>query len=367
MSLADTVEVRAGLLAELPALLPADRKAFVLTDRNVAPLLPPSREDEALHVVPPGERSKSFLSLEALLYAMDGAGLDRDGLLVAVGGGVVTDLGGLAASLHRRGIAWYAVPTSLVGQVDAAVGGKTALNLGGSKNTVGTTHLPARVLVDPRALASLPRRHLLAGLAEVLKTALIAGAPLYERVQALAPDDLASATPAGAEVVHGCLRTKLGLVEEDLHDRGPRRLLNLGHTFGHAFEALALEPVGPAHAAPEPEDEPALHHGEAVGLGLLCAARAAHGAAGGPLETELRGLLEGWGLPVELPAELAGDAGSGREALLERLLGHLARDKKRVGGRHVLVLPRAPGRVEVVEGVPEAVVRAGLETVLPPA
>ncbi|HZL98742.1 MAG TPA: 3-dehydroquinate synthase family protein, partial [Planctomycetota bacterium] len=274
--------------------------------------------------------------------ALDAAGLDRDGELLAVGGGVVTDLGGLAAALHRRGIAWRAAPTTLVGQVDAALGGKTAVNLAGGKNAVGCFHMPAEVLIDPGVLATLPERHLRNGLVEALKTALIAGEDLVAALAPLQPADFVEARPAAVEVIRRCVAFKLALVEQDPLDRGPRRLLNLGHTFGHAFEALAL---------------PRLLHGEAVGLGLLCAARLARERAGAQpgLEARLRALLSGWGLPVRWSAEP------------QAVLGAMRRDKKRQGGRPVLVLPLAEGRVEIAGDLPESAVAAALDAVLGPA
>lgn len=331
---ASEVEVRAGSLADVRATRPA----LVLTDTHVEPLLPAGLRDLPRHVIPAGEASKSWAGLEALLLALDAAGLDRDGQLIAVGGGVVTDLGGLAASLHRRGLGWVAVPTSLLGQVDAAVGGKTAVNLGGGKNTVGSVHLPERVVVDPRALATLPERHLRAGLAEVLKTLLIAGGDRWRAVCELQrPGDLADGGPAACALIQACLDTKLALVAADLHDTGERQRLNLGHTFGHAFEALAM---------------PELLHGEAVGLGILCAARQAHGP-GGELEATCRELLARWGLPLQIDLDP------------DRLLAEMGRDKKRAGGRLTLILPRAPGRVERVPGVEPEAVRAALAAALP--
>ncbi|MFT7464072.1 MAG: 3-dehydroquinate synthase, partial [Pseudohongiellaceae bacterium] len=231
-----SLQIRKGLLGQLPLPQSPTGRCLLLTDQNVEALLPGSWGSLPRHVIPAGEQSKSWSELEGCLLAMDRAGLDRDGLLIAVGGGVVTDLGGLAASLHRRGIAWHAIPTSLIGQVDAAIGGKTAINLGGGKNTVGTVHLPAQVLIDPVTLATLPRRHLLSGMAEVLKTALIAGQSQTEQALRLGPDDFAQASDAAVAQIQASVATKQALVKVDLYDQGPRRKLNLGHTFGHALE-----------------------------------------------------------------------------------------------------------------------------------
>jgi 3-dehydroquinate synthetase len=337
---ATRLEVRAGALRSEPALPEAPGGLVLLADENTQALVPGGWSDVPRHVVPAGEASKSWQVLGGLLGALDAAGLDRDGHLLALGGGVVTDLGGLAASLHRRGIPWTAVPTSLIGQVDAAVGGKTAVNLGGGKNSVGSFHPPDHALVDPEALATLPAAHLRSGMAELLKTALIAGPEQTEAVRGLTPETLASAGERAEAVVESCLATKLALVSDDLHDQGVRRKLNLGHTFGHAFESLRLGE---------------LLHGEAVGLGLLCATRLAAGLPHTPLEQELRQLLGSWGLPVRAELE--------PEAVLTAML----RDKKRRDGGHTAVMLHAPGRVVVREGVPEAALAAALGAVLRPA
>lgn len=334
----ETVVVQRGALAELPGSLPPGRRRLLVTDGNVEGLLPASLAALPRHVLPPGEEHKSWERLGELLSALDAAGLDRDGELLAVGGGVVTDIAGLAASLHRRGIAWRAAPTTLLGQVDAALGGKTAVNLAGGKNTVGTFHMPSGVHIDPDSLATLPERHLRNGLAEALKTALVAGEPLLGALAVLAPADFAAARPEAVEVIRRCVAAKLALVAEDPFDRGPRRQLNLGHTFGHAFEALSM---------------PRLLHGEAVGLGLLCAARLAAGREGARegLEARLRALLRRWGLPVAWDLEPGA------------VLGAMLRDKKRLASRAVFVLPLAPGMVEIVEGLAESAVAAALEAV----
>ncbi len=325
--------VQRGALATIDLGAP---RLMLVTDEHVAVALDrfapatwrgPSGWRAVPHqVLPPGEASKSWDGLGRLLTALDQAGLDRDGHLLAVGGGVVTDLAGMAASLHRRGTAWTAVPTSLVGQVDAAIGGKTAVNLGGGKNTVGTFHPPESVIVDPLALATLAPRHVSAGFAEVLKTALIAGPDAFDDALALTPADLTGATDRGVAAIERCIATKDALVAQDLRDQGPRRLLNLGHTFGHAFEALAM---------------PALLHGEAVGLGLLCAARivSRRSDATPELERQVRDALQRWDLPTTISADA------------DAVLSELRRDKKRRQGSLRLVLPLAPGRV-VIEPAP---------------
>jgi 3-dehydroquinate synthase len=340
-----SLQVRAGALAEARAPQ-APGGVLLVTDENVAPLLPPALAALPRHVLRPGEEHKSWEELGRLLLALDRAGLDRDGELVAVGGGVVSDLAGLAAALHRRGLAWSVWPTSVVGQVDAAIGGKTAVDLGGGKNTVGAFHFPRAVSVDPRALATLPARHLRAGYGEMLKSALLRGEEALAATERLRPEDLARATPAGVAAIEACAQHKAELVDQDPFDRGPRRALNLGHSFGHAFEAAAM---------------PALLHGEAVGAGLLCAARLAArlrpGASsqGAALEERLRAALLRWQLPVQLDLPPAS------------VLEQMRRDKKRAGAVLRFVLPCAPAQVEVGAVADEPDIRAALAAVLPEA
>jgi shikimate kinase/3-dehydroquinate synthase len=171
--------------------------------------------------------------------------LDRRGTLLALGGGCVTDTAGFAAATYLRGVDWVPVPTTLVGQVDAAIGGKTAIDLPAGKNLVGAFHWPARVVVDPALLETLPERERREGLAEVVKTGILAGEPLWELPQ--------------PELVRRCAAFKAAVCLRDPHDRGERHVLNLGHTFAHALEAAA--------------GYEGVTHGRAVGLGLLAALR----------------------------------------------------------------------------------------------
>jgi shikimate kinase/3-dehydroquinate synthase len=220
------------------------------------------------------------------------------------------------------------VPTTLVAQVDSAYGGKTGVDLPQAKNYVGAYHQPSGVLVDPATLATLPREELAAGWVEVLKTALIAGGPLWERVS--------GGGEADAEVILACARTKLAIVAEDERDAGCRRLLNLGHTVGHAIETA----TGYAR----------LRHGEAVGLGLLAALRL---SGREPLRALVREMLLARGLPVSLEGVSA-----------EAILAALALDKKRQGARVPFVLVRAPGEVVVEEEMDAREVRAAVQELL---
>jgi 3-dehydroquinate synthetase len=348
------VLIRDGALAALPDELPEAPARFLVTDRNVAPLVPAALAHLPRHVLAPGEGAKSWESLGRLLEAMAAAGLDRDGQVLAIGGGVVTDLGGLAASLHRRGVRWCAVPTSLIGMLDAAHGGKTAVNLGGGKNSVGTFHMPEIVLVDPSALGSLPEAELRAGLAEALKAAVIAGDALLADVESRQVADFAAGGERAGALIARCLAVKQLLVARDPRDEGARQLLNLGHTFGHAFEALSLQAAATTSIAQGGVPASPLRHGEAVGLGLLCAARLAALTGGGTtLEARLASTLRRWGLPVTAPWAP------------QTVLPVLRHDKKRRADGLLFVLPDAPGRMRLLRAPATELVLRALEAVAP--
>lgn len=336
-----------GSAKELVASLEGPRESFLVVDENVLVHHPFVGEASTKRfVVPSGEEHKSWETLGRLLEAMDEARVDRGDQLIAFGGGVTTDLAGLGASLYRRGLPWIAVPTTLIGQVDAACGGKTAVNLAGGKNAVGTFHLPSQLVVDPDFLTTLPLRQVQSGMVELLKTAILEGEDLLTLVEALEPASFIQTDSADqADRVIACaLTVKESFVKDDVKDEGPRWMLNLGHSFGHAFEALAL---------------PDLLHGEAIGLGLLCAARlGAHQGGEAGLEERLRKTLDSWGLPLTPPEGRASDP--------EALLDTMRRDKKVRKGQSTVILPLSPGRVEVLEGPSQEALRMCLEAVLEP-
>lgn len=241
-----------GALRKADSLLELNRRVFVVTDDGVpaeyAAALAAMCRTATVRSVPQGEASKSPAVLTALLEAMLRAGLDRDDCVVAVGGGVVGDLAGLAAALYLRGVEWYNVPTTLLAMADASVGGKTAVDLDGVKNAVGAFWQPGAVLIDPDLLATLPQRQISNGLAEAVKMGLTHDAALFARFE-----DPAGYGPV-EEILAACLRIKASAVAADERDRGARRALNFGHSLGHGIEAAA---------------EGRLLHGEAVALGML--------------------------------------------------------------------------------------------------
>ncbi len=279
-----------------------------------------------------GEAAKTFGVLERALDFLTDAGLDRQGCVVTFGGGSLGDLGGLAASLYKRGVAVVHAPTTLLAQVDASVGGKTAINLRGGKNLAGTFHQPRAVCADTTLLATLDPDELRSGLGEVVKTAMLAGEATLARLEVLAPALGRRDAAALTELVAACVRHKARVVAQDPLERGLRRSLNLGHTFGHAIESVAGYGRVP--------------HGVAVAVGLSLALRAAEslGLCSDPdYPGRIRALLQALGLCSSLQ-ELRRELGqplSGGD-----LLAAMAHDKKGAVGAPELVVPAAPGSVE---------------------
>jgi 3-dehydroquinate synthetase len=273
----------------------------------------------ALHLAPDGERGKTFAQLERAAAALLRAGCTRRSLVVAIGGGAVTDAAGFLAATYMRGVAWAAVPTTLLAMVDAAIGGKTAVNLPAAKNAVGAFHPPAAVLADPRALDTLPARELRSGMGEVVKYGGLDPA-LLGRVTAVGRGR------PGTDLVAACAAAKVAVVRADPTEKGARKLLNLGHTFGHGIEAAG--------------GFSRFTHGEAVAIGTAFAFRlAARLGRVGPLAvSEMEDAIRGAGLPVTAPRALARKA--------RALMVH---DKKRTAEGLQWVLPRQEGAAWTVE------------------
>lgn len=313
------IDVQAGALDLLGELVPGSGPIEIIADATVAGIhgvavqLALGSRDASTHEVPAGEAAKAIAVLDRLWRSLR---VGRDGMIVALGGGCTTDLAGFAAATWMRGIPWTAVPTTLVGQVDAAIGGKTAVDLPGGKNLVGAFHWPARVVIDPGTLDTLPEAELRNGMAEAVKTGLLMGSNVWE-------------LPL-AELVRRCASFKAAVCLGDPHDRGPRNQLNLGHTFAHALEAAAGYD---------------LPHGEAVALGLLAALRlSGNDEAVAVVRSELGPK------PVRVDREAAWAA--------------LARDKKSVGGVPRLVLLEKPGMPTWGNEAPAADIRSALDSLI---
>jgi shikimate kinase/3-dehydroquinate synthase len=286
-------------------------RRFLVTDGNAGRLHGGSLGPlDGRVAIMPGEQSKTIAHAEIVWTELVRAGMTREDVVVALGGGVVGDLAGFCAATYQRGVRYVQVATTLAAQVDSAYGGKTGVDLMEAKNYVGAYHQPAAVIADTETLRTLPEAELAAGYAEVVKTALIAGGPLWERVRA-------GADPTDPAVIAACALTKLRIVARDERDGGVRQVLNLGHTVAHAIETA----TGYAR----------YRHGEAVALGLLAALRLSGQAE---LREEVKELLGARGLPTVLD-------GVDPDAVVMAT----ARDKKRVGeGPVPFVLIEAPGQ-----------------------
>jgi shikimate kinase / 3-dehydroquinate synthase len=323
------VFVGPSLFGAVPWPLPGQR--FCVTDGTVGPLYAQQLEPLAERIeVEPGESAKTMAEAERVLREMARAGMTRADHFVALGGGVVGDLAGFCAHVYQRGVPVVQVPTTLVAQVDSAYGGKTGVDLPEGKNYAGAYHLPAAVIADTATLASLPAEEVSAGFVELLKTGLLAGGGLWERVRSL--DSLDS--EALADLVFACARYKCEVVAADERDAGLRAVLNLGHTVGHAIEAAS--------------GYERYRHGEAVGLGLLAALRLSEAAS---LRDEVAAILRRHDLPTALDPAVG----------VEETLTALQRDKKRTAEGVGFVLLSEPGEPRHGELVDPAKVRAAVE------
>ncbi len=329
-----TITIGIGLLQRpdsWPAVLRA-RRLLIVTDTVIAPLYLTALQSRlesygctctALQL-PTGESQKNFTTLQAILERLLQQHFARDAVVVALGGGVIGDLSGFAAAVFQRGIDYVQVPTTLLAQVDSAVGGKTAINHPLGKNMIGAFHQPCAVLTDPATLRSLPQRELQAGLAEVIKYGVIADpaffAWLEKHIAALRQCDLDLLTTA---IEHSC-RIKAEVVSRDEHESGERALLNLGHTFGHAIEA------GMGYGT--------WRHGEAVAAGMCAAARTSQleGRLTADSVQRIEALVTAAGLPTQIPSTLAP----------ERMLELMRSDKKIKRDRIHLILINAIGHCE---------------------
>ncbi len=347
------IHVGAGLLARAGELLkPLVRGPVpVVTDANVADIhlarlhdiLGTAGIDARPIVMAPGEISKSFTGLERLTGELLDMGIDRNGLVIALGGGVIGDLTGFAAGVLKRGVAFAQIPTTLLSQVDSSVGGKTAINARQGKNLIGLFHQPRIVIADTALLATLPRRELLAGYAEVAKYGALGDANFFEwlevgGVKALAGDEAAMVKA----VAHSC-RMKAEIVARDERETGDRALLNLGHTFGHALEAAT-------------GFSGRLIHGEAVAIGMALAFRLSVklGLCPGQDAERFTRHLQAVGLPSAI-----GDIPGARPGA-DDLIGHMAHDKKVTDGQLTFILLRGLGQAFVTRDVPLAAVKSVL-------
>ena len=314
--LGDTVVGRSRVHIERGALRQADlfdldRKVLIVTDDGVPPQyadgIAAQCKSPFRFVFPHGEENKTLQTAEKILQTLQVNEFTRADCIVTVGGGVVGDVGGFAASCYMRGIDFYNVPTTLLSQADASVGGKTAVNLGGIKNSVGAFYPPKAVLIDPETLRTLPQRRIADGIAEIIKEAVTLDGALFAALESGKADT--------ETALRRAVQLKKNIVEQDMREQNLRRVLNFGHTVGHAIESVS-----------------GLYHGESVALGMLpmCTAE---------VRTRLISLYQKWGLPAELPVPK------------EMLFAALRHDKKRVTDSIAAVFSDAVGSY-VIRKVP---------------
>lgn len=341
--------IETGALSRVEAnQWPVSAQQFLLvSDSNVAPLYAQTLRDAlgragleaAMYVFPAGESAKNLSTFESVTQALAAMGARRDACILALGGGVVGDLAGFAAACWMRGIDFIQIPTSLLAMVDSSVGGKTGIDTAAGKNLLGAFHFPRAVLIDPSLLATLPVRERAAGFAEVIKYGALGDSVFFSWLES---EVEALVNLSESETVHAiatCCQMKADIVENDPFERGERALLNFGHTFAHAIEAV--------------QGFGGFNHGEAVAVGMCCAARLSEVVCASPAEDSLRltRLLERFGLPTQLPADVA------PEELLERM--RLDKKANRNGMRFILW--EGIGRSLVVDGVTDELILGALQ------
>jgi 3-dehydroquinate synthase len=296
-----------------------------LYGRQVLSSLADAGFEAFVYRVPDGESFKTLSTVSTVYDRLIEHELDRNSTIVALGGGVMGDMAGFAAATYLRGVPLVQVPTTLLAMIDASLGGKVAVDHRRGKNLIGAFHQPTLVITDPDVLSTLPPVELRAGVAEVIKHGLISAPDLFEHLEQNGADPI-------EWIVERAIAVKVEIIQEDPYERGRRAVLNLGHTFAHAFEAVS---------------DFRLRHGEAVGVGLVAAARTARamGLCSGDVEERVVALLERFNTPTGLP-----------EYQPKMIRAAMSMDKKRRGRRLRFILPESVGTVSIRDDVPEEVI-----------
>lgn len=324
------------------ARLVRGKRVHVISDSNVASLHGSNLRDRLVSsgasgvsesLFPAGEPAKRLSTIEKFCSDAARAGLDRGSVFVGLGGGVTGDMAAFTASLYMRGVDFIQIPTSLLAMIDSAIGGKTGVDIPERKNLAGTFYQPKLVLMNTSYLETLPPSEIRCGCAELIKHAILFDPALFQTLEPQIPD-----IAAWPELVGRSCELKAAVVEQDEREHGRRALLNLGHTFAHAVESA--------------QHFSGLSHGDAVAVGLRIAARLARREALFPESDEhaIQTLLDRYGFPARVPSGLDPDD------LLRRMYG----DKKTVGGQLRLILPRQIGNAEIVNNLPDKVIRAAI-------
>ncbi len=331
-------------LSRLRTVIVSDANVFAAQGKRLEAALAGAGIAAEAIILPPGETTKSFGDLEKLVGRLIDLGVERSDLVIAFGGGVIGDLAGLAASIVKRGCRYAQIPTSLLAQVDSAVGGKTAINVAQGKNLVGAFHQPSIVIADIDALKTLPARELRAGYAEIVKYGALGDPALFEWLEKNGRSVLAGDARARAHAVKRSCEMKAAVVARDERESGTRALLNLGHTFGHALEAA----LGFSDK---------LLHGEAVaaGMGLAFDFSAIEGLCPPADTARLKAHLRAAGLPAGLE-----DVPEAARMTPERLLELMRADKKAKAGAMMLILARGIGKAYIAANASEDAVLAFL-------
>ncbi|KGO32955.1 MAG: 3-dehydroquinate synthase [Desulfoprunum sp.] len=305
-----------------------DDRVEVLYGRQLMRQLAVAGIEADLFAFPCGEASKNLATIGALASRLASAGFDRKDGLIALGGGVVGDITGFLAAIYMRGIPFVQVPTTLLAQVDSSVGGKTGVDIPEGKNLIGAFYQPKAVHIDPEILATLPRAELLGGLAEVIKYGVIRDRAFFTFLEERREQILALEAAAMNHTILTCCRIKAEVIEQDEREGGLRRILNFGHTIGHAVEAASSF---------------AISHGHAVAIGMVAAARiaVAKEMLSRDAEQRITALIAAYGLPVAIPADL--------DRELIRI--YLKTDKKVVAGKVFYILPTAIGATCITDEV----------------
>lgn len=337
---ATEVIISSESLKKLSQIVPSYTKAVIITDENASKYclgdvkknLPQNVE---VIVLPIGENAKNLGRVEDILSGLQKLGLDRKSLVIGLGGGVVNDIAGFVSSSYMRGIDWIMLPTTLTAQADASIGGKTGVNLGGFKNMVGSFWPPKAVLINPEFLKTLPLRHLKNGLAEIIKMGFIYDKNILDLVEKIDPNTIIGQDLEGAMELSA--KAKIEIVNNDMYETGARKLLNFGHTVGHAVETISLD-----------SSEPLLH-GEVISIGMVAEARLAEleRVCEEGLIKKLTSALQKFGLPTSY------------EVNSEKILEIISSDKKNVGENINWTLPAEIGKgIYNHQASPENVMRA---------
>jgi 3-dehydroquinate synthase len=335
--------IERGILGHVSEFIPRTAgKLFVVTTRDVwtlhgSEIIGQLKQDHDVLFFPGGEVNKRLAAVEKLADQMASRGADRTSMVIGFGGGIVTDVSGFLAAIFMRGIPVLQIPTTLLAQVDAAVGGKTGVNLVCGKNLIGSFHQPLAVLIDPNVLSTLPEREFRAGLFEVIKCGIIRDRPLFDLLARLPDEVLSKESGVVDELIASAVRIKAEVVSADERESDLRRILNFGHTIGHAIEA-------------ETEYVRFLH-GEAIAWGMLAATRLSEllGMLKGETADRIRSVICRYG-----PLPPAKDLDPGN------LIARLAGDKKTMQGNVHFVLPTAIGEVTVAGGIDAPVIRQAI-------